>query len=429
VPNERLKIGYLMQADSVPMDMVSGPQLHVKAVVQGLQQRGHEVRTVAIQHRQIQWSDDLANWQPAQFRRSESRAFRIAERAIRGIQSRLQLPFFRLFDSFRFSDACVAALAGRDVLYERCGILSYGGLIAARRLRIPLVLELNGDLLREYQELGIQLSATQWHVINRITRSMYRRADRLVAVSENLRQALIRDWHLDPEKVATVPNGADVEMFACPDRRDGARSRYGIKDGPLVILVCSFEPWHGVDLLLDAYAALASRSSRINLVLVGDGRLRPAMERKAADLHLGHRVVFTGKVAQADVASLLGVADVAVVCQRGSEAEAALSPLKLFEYMAAGKAIVAAGAPGIERIISDRVNGLLVPAGDPPALARAVAELIDNDALRGALGRAARKQALEKHSWARTAEQLESVLRRVTAQGVTKTEKTTIWST
>ncbi len=57
--NQRLKIGYLMQADSVPMDVVSGPQLHVEAVVQGLQRRGHEVRTVAIQHDRIRWSDDL----------------------------------------------------------------------------------------------------------------------------------------------------------------------------------------------------------------------------------------------------------------------------------------------------------------------------------------------------------------------------------
>jgi glycosyltransferase involved in cell wall biosynthesis len=165
-----------------------------------------------------------------------------------------------------------------------------------------------------------------------------------------------------------------------------------------------------VDLLLDAFAALALRYSKINLVLVGDGRLRAVMERKAADLHLGRRVVFTGKVAQSDVASLLGVADVAVVCQRGTEADAALSPLKLFEYMAAGKAIVAAGGPGMERFINHGVNGLRVPAGDAEALTRALAELIADDQLRAALGHAARRQAIEKHSWAKTVEQLESVL-------------------
>ena len=100
------------------------------------------------------------------------------------------------------------------------------------------------------------------------------------------------------------------------------------------------------------------------------------------------------------VASLLGVADVAVVSQHGSAADAALSPLKLFEYMAAGKAIVAAGGAGIERIINNGVNGLLVPAGDAQALARGIAEVIENDELRASLGHAARQQAIEKHSWA-----------------------------
>jgi len=412
-----LKIGYLMQADSVPMDVVSGPQLHVKAIVRGLQRRGHEVRTVAIQHEKIQWSDDLVNWQPAQFQQSESRAFMTVESAIRGVQSRLQLPFFRLFDSFRYSDACVAALEGYDVLYERCGILSYGGLIAARRLGVPLVLELNGDLLKEYHDLGTELSAAQWHMIHAITRSMYRRADRLVAVSENLREALIRDWRLDREKVLAVANGADIELFMCPGNSDAVRSRWGINGGPVVILVCSFEPWHGVDLLLEAFARLASRNTKIKLVLAGDGRLRPVMERRVEDLRLTRQVVFTGKIEQAEVASLLGIADVAVISQHGSQAEAALSPLKLFEYMAAGKAIVAAGATGIERVISNGVNGILVPAGDAPALAEAISAVLENEQLRASLGQAARQQAIEKHSWARTVERLESLLRGVVKAG------------
>lgn len=418
MPNERLKIGYLMQADSVPMDEVSGPQLHVKAVADGLRRRGHHVRTVAIQHKQIQWSDDLVKWQPAQFLQSQSVAFRTFESGIRGVQSRLQLPFFRLFDSFRYSDACVAALTGYDVLYERSGILSYGGLIAARRLQIPLVLELNGDLIKEYQDLGTDLSAAQWQIIRSITRSMYRRADRLVAVSENLREALIRDWRLDRQKVLAVPNGANVEMFMCPRDLDGVRARWGLNGGPIVILVCSFEPWHGVDLLLEAFARLALKNSKISLVLAGDGRLRPVMERTAADLRLSRRVVFTGKIAQAEVASLLGVADVAVVSQHGSAAEAALSPLKLFEYMAAGKAIVAAGSPGIERIITNGVNGLLVPAGNAQALARGIADVLENDELRASLGQAARQQAIQKHSWNRTVERVEGVLRGAARRGL-----------
>jgi len=410
MPGKRLKIGYLMQADSVPMDLVSGPQLHVRAVVRGLQGRGHDVRTVALQQNRTQWSDDLVSWHPATFDLSESRPFRLFESALRGIQSRLRLPFIRLFDSLRYSDACVAALAGYDALYERGGVLSYGGLIAARRLRIPLVMELNGDLLKEYHDLGIRLSKSQWVAINRITKSMYHRADRVVTVSETLRGRLIRGWRLDPTKVVTVPNGADIETFLNPRNVEGVRSRYGIGEGPIIILVCCFEPWHAVDLVLDAFARLAPRNSKPNLVLVGDGRLRPFMERKAADLGIGQRVIFTGKVEQAEVASLLAIAHVAVVYHRGSEADTALSPLKLFEYMAAGKAIAAAAAPSIERVITHRVTGLLVPTGNHAALASALAEMLQDDQMRAALGHAARQQAIEKHSWAKTVSEVETVL-------------------
>jgi starch synthase len=234
-------------------------------------------------------------------------------------------------------------------------------------------------------------------------------------VSENLRETLIRDWRLDREKVVAIPNGANVEMFLCPRDLDQVRPRWGLNGGPIVILVSSFEPWHGVDLLLEAFARLASRNSKINLVLVGDGRLRPVMERTAVDLRLNRRVVFTGKLQQEDVASLLGVADVAVVSQHGSAAEAALSPLKLFEYMAAGKAIVAAAAPGIERIVTNGVNGMLVPAGNAQALAKGIAEVLENDALRASLGQAARRQAIQKHSWNRTVERIEGVLRGLAA--------------
>jgi len=410
VSNNRLKIGYIMQADSVPMDVLSGPQLHVKAVVCGLQARGHQVRTVAIQHNRIQWSDDLVNWNPAEFRNSESRPFRAVESVLRGIQSRLRLPFIRLFDSFRFSDACVEALDGCDILYERCGILSYGGLIAARRMGLPIVLELNGDLIKEYQDLGIRLSRAQWVAINRITKLMYRRADRLVAVTEQLRSSLIARWKLDRSKVFAVQNGADLEVFLCPRDIEAVRLRHRIGDRPVVILVCSFEPWHGVDLLLDAFAELTSTNSQVKLVLVGDGRLRPLMERKAADLGLADRAVFTGKVEQAEVSSLLAIADVAVVCHHGTEAEAALSPLKLFEYMAAAKAIVATAGPSIERLIAHRVTGVIAPAGNPKELARAIAGLLEADQLRASLGQAARQVAIERHSWARTVTKLEGVL-------------------
>jgi hypothetical protein len=98
----RLKIGYIMQANAVDMSVVSGAQQHVKAVIGGLEKRGHRVRVVAIQQGQIQWTDDLSEWHSAEFGFSESRLLRLIESPVRAIQSRLQLAFLRFFDSYRF---------------------------------------------------------------------------------------------------------------------------------------------------------------------------------------------------------------------------------------------------------------------------------------------------------------------------------------
>lgn len=405
-----LKIGYLMQADSVQMSTISGPQLHVKAVVQGLKQRGHQVRLVAIQNGQIQWTDDTVNWYPTEFGYSESRSFRRIESVLRGIQSRLHLPFLRLFDSYRFSDACVAALAGYDILYERYGILSYGGLIAARRLGIPLIFEINGDLLEEYVQLGLQLSRPQWAILHLATRVMYNKAARLVPVSEILEQGIVQRWGIDPKKVNVIPNGADIDKFIYANGATGTQLRHQIGDGPVIIFVGSFEPWHGVDLLLDAFASLVSSKPEARLVLVGDGRLRSEMESRVASLDLRDRVIFTGMIDHSEVASLLKTADIAVIYHRGTKAETALSPLKLFEYMAAGKAIVAPAVSNIERLLTHRVTGLLIPPGNPEALANALVELLENEQLRSTLGKAARQQAIDKHSWTRTISELEVIM-------------------
>ncbi len=407
-----LKIGYLMQADSVQMNKVSGPQLHVKAVVQGFERRGHQVRMVAIQKGRIQWSDDLVNWHPADFGYSESKPFRIVESILRGIQSRLHLPFLRLFDSYRFSDACVSALSACDILYERYGLLSYGGLIAAKRLGIPLVSELNGDLFEEYAQLGLELSRFQWAAIHFITRQMFKHTTHIVAVSEPLKQGIVPRLKLDPAKFSVVINGAEVDLFvnATQAESEDIRSRYGVRDEPLIIFVGSFQPWHSIDLLIEAFALMASTNTKPKLVLVGDGKLRSEMESKVHSLQIEKRVLFTGRVSHQDVVALLAASQVAVLPHRHSMAALSGTPLKLLEYMAAGKAIVAPALPNMKRILTDRVTALLVPSDNPEALADAMVELLEDEQLRSKMGQAAKQEAIEKHSWDRAVSELDAIL-------------------
>ena len=405
-----LAIGYVMQADAVDMATVSGPQLHVKAVIEGLRRRGHSVRAVAIQRGRTVWSDDLVDWQSGVFGFSSSPWFRVPERAVRRAQRQLRLPFLRLCDSYRFSDACVAALRGCDVLYERFGFLSYGGLIASRRLGIPIIYEVNGDLVEEFAINRVPVSSIQWWIIHFVSRRMFQRAGHVVAVNETLRDKIMRRWRVDADRVTAVPNGANLELFQNPTEVAVARARSMVGDGPAIVFVSGFQPWHGIDLLLTAFARICRSHPAAVLVLAGDGPQRDSLARRASALGLGGRVLFTGLLANEDIAGLLSVCEIAVVNPRSSAMTRSQSSLKMFEYLAAGKAIVAPSLPEMAPFLTHGVNSLLVKPDDEEALADALAELIADAQMRARLGQAARRQAAERHSWDHTVGRLEEIL-------------------
>lgn len=408
--NGRLKIGYLMQADSTDMAVTSGPQLHVKAAVEGFRRRGHRVRIVAIQQGKPVWSDGLELWCDCTFIFSKSPVFRAVEKPIRRVQTILGLPHLRLFDSYRFSDACVSALAGYDALYERFGFLSYGGLIAARRLGIPIVYEVNGDLVEEFAVNRVPISMTQWRVIHGVTKQMFNRADHVVAVSETLKQGILERWGIPDTKVSVVPNGVDLDVIQGVSQEDASRARARTGGARSVIFVGGFQPWHGIDLLVEAFALVAAQDSDAVLVLVGDGPVRVQLEQRVAGLGLNGRVVFTGRVAHEEVAALLAASCIAVLNPRENAMTRSQSPLKLFEYMAAGKAIVAPATPELRPFLTDRRNALLVSPGNREALAEALVELLRDSGLRSTLGDAAREQAKSRHSWDVTVGTLETIL-------------------
>jgi glycosyltransferase involved in cell wall biosynthesis len=408
-----LRIGYVWQYKSADLSALSATTLHVKAVIQAFEKRGHQVRMISFYQGQPHWSDDLITWHKIE-PKVRGRGFRFIESIVRGIQSRLRLPYFNLFDSHHFADACVTAFADCDILYERFWILASGGLIAAKKLGIPIIYEVNGDLVEEFQQIGFKLSRVQWLIVYFITRRMFEGAGHIVTVSQTLKEKTMERWHLRSARVSAIENGAHVDQFAHPDEAgiEAVRTQYRLNGDRAIVFVGTFKPWHGLDLLIDAFQQVAASKPNVKLILVGDGPLRTEIETRVADLHLKDQVIFTGLVQHQHVPALLGAADIAVLNPKLSGASAAQSPLKLFEYMAAGKAIVAPKIANVTRILADRQTGLLVPPNNSRALKQALFELLEDDQLRLSVGQAAQRQAIEQHSWDRTTAELEKIFLR-----------------
>jgi glycosyltransferase involved in cell wall biosynthesis len=398
----------LFQYETGDLAPTAATSLHLRALAAAWGRAGHQVRLLTIRGGRPHISHDGLSWEPFA---APPPAPSLIERALRRLQSTLHLPYLNYFESRRFAAWARAALGDCDLLYERFWIQAYGGLLAAQALNIPIFYEVNGDLVVEYGMLGIDLSPGQWRVIHALTRWMYRRAGRVITVSETLRQRTLARYHLPEAQVTTVSNGADLEnITAAPDALPPElAARLDAAVGPLVVFVGNFKPWHGLDLLLDAFAGVADPTAR--LLLVGDGPERAALEGQAARLGLGERLICSGRVPHATVAALLRRADVAVLNPRQTPASLAQSPLKLFEYLAAGLAILGPRTPNIAALVHDEETALLVAPDDAAALRAGLDRLLADSELRARLGQAAAVLARTRYSWERAAAELETIFR------------------
>jgi glycosyltransferase involved in cell wall biosynthesis len=408
-----LKIGYLWQSATtdMPLSKITATSLHMQAVIDAFRKRGHQVRIISLVKGQPHWSDDGATWQtisPAK----KSLSFQVMESLARGIQSRLNLPYFNLFESYRFSDACVELASDIDVFYERFWILASGGLMASKRLGVPIVYEVNGDIAEEYRLRGNTLPRLHWSAIDFVTQQMFKYAGKVIAVNDVLMKRLSQRYRPQPDKICVIDNGARVEKFAQVDdaTSDALVSEHKLLGTVKIIFVGTFKPWHGLDLLVRAFGALAGIHPDARLILVGDGPLLADIRRQVSEAGLTDKVIFTGAVEPDGVPGWLSVADVAVLNPRVSGASAAQSPLKLFEYMAASKAIVAPRIHYAEKILTDRENALLVTPDDVEALKCALLELVEDRQLRQRLGQAAQWKALQEHSWDQVALKIEHIM-------------------
>ena len=176
-----------------------------------------------------------------------------------------------------------------------------------------------------------------------------------------------------------------------------------------MIFVGGFYPWHALDLLLESFALTLQQKPDARLVLVGDGRSRAAVERKAVQMGIRQSLIFTGEVQHEHIPGMLSMADVAVAPFEPFFPGKGGSALKVFEYMAAGKAIVATRTGQIAEVIRDGENGLLVDPYDVNGFAKGLIRLLSNPAERAWLGQNARQEAVKEHSWENYIKQLERI--------------------
>ena len=329
---------------------------------------------------------------------------------------------------FRFNRPCVAAGHAAlqeesfDFIYQRLTLGNLAGVLLARRHRIPLVIEYNGSEVWVARHWGYKLKFES--LAAAIEDVCLRHAHRVVAVSRVLADELVARG-VPADRVVWYPNCIDPKRFdpaLYQDARLRLRSSLGIGPEDVVCLfIGTFGAWHGAEVLAQAARTCLEQrreGSRLRFVFVGDGLRLPAVRALLQAESESGDVVFSGLVPQDEAPQWLAMAD--VFCsphvQPADGSEFFGSPTKLFEYMAMGGAIIASDVAQVGEVLSpalpertldsaDDARGgeiaVLVPPGDPAALARAIVQLAGRAALRLRLGQAARERALQRYTWRR----------------------------
>lgn len=415
----KLNIAHLYQESGIRFYESQAAQLHIYHTIRGLQRAGHEVALLALQGRQVLYTKDLHVFksdkllpnQYGQLGLSGSNLFKLFESGVRRLQSELHLPYLALFDSYRMAESSSINLKGFDLIHERFNLLSLGGAWACKRLGIPLVLEVNADLLEQRKfkgtpERGLRRLFAIWE-----TRMCFNAAAKIICISEGLKDQLKTTWNIDDRKLTVLPCAADVDVFGAKYDAQAIRMEFGLTTEPVVMWVGGFYPWHDLDLLLGSFTQVLQKSPNAKLVLVGDGQTRTSVEQKILKNGLQQSVIMTGGVAHSRVPELLSIADIAVVpsapvsASRGGTG----TPLKLFEYMAAGKAILATDQDHAAEVIQDGHTGMLIEPGSVKGFAEAILKLLNDSAERFRLGQNARKQAVELYYWEKYTRKLEEI--------------------
>ena len=281
------------------------------------------------------------------------------------------------------------------VLYERYGYSNIAGVILAKLFRIPIVMEVNTPLgiYTTKQDMG-----NYYHLALFAERFVLRSATYVTTVSQEAKEILLARY--PGLKVVVNENGVNPQRFSPEVSGKRPIERFALEGKFIIGYSGSLMWWHGIPVLLRAMEMVRRKLPEAHLLLMGDSGQRQEYEALAKKLSIDDVVTFAGLVSYEKMPGYLAACDVLVAPYLPTLAEVPFhgSPIKVFEYMAMAKPVVASNLGQISAILKHRETGLLVTPGDADELADAIIELREDPGLGLKLGGQARTEAL-KYTW------------------------------
>jgi glycosyltransferase involved in cell wall biosynthesis len=290
-----------------------------------------------------------------------------------------------------------------DFIYDRYISYNYSTIAVSRRHRIPVVLEVNSPYSHQKQTFDEKVYYKR--LLRFFERKICRDATRVIVVSTPLKDFLVSTG-IPESKIIVMPNGVDTEMFHPAIDGQDVRKRLGIERKTVIGFTGILRPWHGLDLLLQAFRQICQMRSNLHLLIVGDGPIRCDLEKTVANNGLSGKVTITGRQLHETVRFFIAAMDIAVSPLSTFYA----SPMKIIEYMAMGKALVAPNTPNIRDIVTHEEDGLLFCPQKVDDLTEKLLVLIEHWDLRARLGLKARSKIESRYTWLQNAKRVVNVM-------------------
>ena len=281
-----------------------------------------------------------------------------------------------------------------DFIYDRYITFNASSILVAKRYNIPVILEVNSPLAMERAQQKDEKLYLRRLAFN-LERWICANSDKTVVVSTPLKDYLI-SVGVPESKVVVMPNGVNLRKFKPIEKNRKLMRDLIIHENDIVIgFVGILRPWHGIDLLLRAFYNVTKKRDAIHLLIVGEGPVRDEIEKQIKDYGLTEKVTITGRVSHNKIPAYIGLFDIAV----SPRATFYASPMKILEYMAQAKVVVAPKMRNIEDIIVDGKDGILFEPDNTTSLQNAIIKFSHDPQLRLSLGKAARGKIEAYYKW------------------------------
>lgn len=395
-----MNIAYLCADRGIPVLGHKGASVHVREMVGAFARTGHEVTLFCTQRGEGnppppgECIELPAPEEPDMIAALVAELHLEAKASERTVRRELE----RLAHDRTLTARVLGALQLRerrpDLLYERYSLMHRSGVEIAAALDIPHILEINAPLVEEQARFR---GLVQRDLAERIEHEIFNRADHIVAVSEAMKVHAMGQGVAE-SCISVLPNGVDTSRFNTAIDKLLIRARHGLSGAPVIGFVGSLKPWHGIDLLLDAFQIVRRQHADARLLIVGDGPVMEKLRERVTRERLGRSVVLTGHVPHDEIPAYLAAMDITVAPYQPQQ-DFYFSPMKVIESMATGRPVVAPRIGQLTELVEDGVTGRLYSPGDTSACAAAISDLLHNPLARRAMGQHAAQRARTAFSW------------------------------